>query len=124
MGNWMAQKDGCGNCDHGGFCYCHAGKMIVGVVVAIILLLLVFWLVRIVLSAVFGLLPSSLASHIVLGIIAVAFILWLIAWIIGMPFRLMHGHGRRDIRILRRRYAKGEIGEAEFKRMMKNLKED
>jgi uncharacterized membrane protein len=35
----------------------------------------------------------------------------------------MVGYGRKDIRIIRRRYARGEISEAQFKRMMKNLED-
>ena len=120
----MAQKDGCGKCDHDGFCYCHAGKVIVGVIIGIIALLIVLWLVRAALGIVLGVVPSTFWVHLILGIIVLIFILWLIAWAIGLPFRLMHGHGRRDIRILRRRYARGEISEAQFRRMMKNLKEE
>jgi uncharacterized membrane protein len=58
------------------------------------------------------------------NLIGILIFVWFISWILRWPFRHRcweHGH---EIRILRRRYARGEITEAQFKKMMKVLKED
>jgi uncharacterized membrane protein len=120
----MRDENKCGKCDGDGFCFCHAGKILVGIIIFIVALTLVFWLIKAVLGVAFGIALSMFSvSHLILGIIAFVFIVWLIVWIIRLPFHYMHRRDRRDIRILRRRYAKGDINEAQFKKMMKNLKE-
>jgi uncharacterized membrane protein len=58
------------------------------------------------------------------NLIGILIFVWFISWILRWPLRHRcweHGH---EIRILRRRYARGEITEAQFKKMMKVLKED
>jgi hypothetical protein len=53
--------------------------------------------------------------------------LFIFIWIISWLFRPWHygywGH-EHEMRILRRRYARGEITEAQFKKMMKVLREE
>jgi putative membrane protein len=60
------------------------------------------------------------------------FVIWFISWIFFRPWRYgyMHRHGYRHwhqdeedaIEILKRRYAKGEITEAQFRKMMAELR--
>jgi len=56
-------------------------------------------------------------------IIGLFMLLWFLSWIFTGP--RYHGHWgfMHEERILRRRYARGEITETQFKRMMKVLKE-
>jgi len=56
------------------------------------------------------------------NLIGILIFVWFISWILRCPFR--HGDWEHGIRILRRRYARGEITGAQFKKMMKVLKED
>jgi uncharacterized membrane protein len=62
-------------------------------------------------------------------VIVILFLLWLISWVFGMAGTHRHRHwdwdnSDRATSILKRRYARGEISESEFKKMMKNLKEE
>lgn len=58
------------------------------------------------------------------GLLGLFFVLLFLSWVFRWP--LMHGrwhmHGRRAEEILRRRYARGEITQAQFRRMMKELR--
>lgn len=114
--------------DYDGLCW-HAGRAIVGILVGIIafiiVLALVFWLVRLFFGIAFGIATWSLFTpSFVVGVIIFIIVLCIIFWLIRLPFRIIYGGGSRSaIRILRRRYARGEINEAQFKRMMRNLKE-
>ena len=120
----MVRDEKCDNCDCCGLHCCHTAKNVVGIALFIVVLLLVFWLVRFVLGVAFGI-ASQASSVLSLAVEIVVFlaVFLFVVWIIKLPFRFMYGgFGRRDIRILRRRYASGEISEAQFKRMMKNLK--
>ena len=112
--------DNC-NCDHHMY---RPIKVVFGIIIALIVLAFVFWAVRAVLGLAFGIGVGSPTWHLIIGVIAVFFVIWLVCWIIRWPLRFMHGgFSNREFRILRRRYAKGEISESQFKRMMKNLKE-
>jgi|GEM_PF-2528453 uncharacterized membrane protein len=109
-------------------CYCHGAKAVVGIVIGVIAFILVLavvlWLIRLVFGIALGVATLSIfAPHFILGAIFFIIILCIIFWLIRLPFRIIRGGSRRDIRILRRRYASGEISEAQFKRMMKNLRE-
>lgn len=108
--------------DYGDRCYHNVGRAIIGLIVFIVVLAFAFWLVRSILNLTFG--PgSSSISQLVGGVIGFVIAICIIIWIIRLPFRFMYGFGRSDIRILRKRYARGEISESQFKRMMKNLRE-
>jgi uncharacterized membrane protein len=54
--------------------------------------------------------------------------LLVLIWFLSWMFRPWHYHGYWDhgheMRILRRRYARGEISEAQFKKMMKVLRDE
>jgi uncharacterized membrane protein len=104
------------------------------IVFGIIFGLLIF---TIVISAVFGAFYYPMngmmfPSHWLWTLIGLFFLIWFVSWIFRWPWHYRrHGYWRghehdagREIRILRRRYARGEITEAEFKRMMKVLKEE
>jgi uncharacterized membrane protein len=82
-----------------------------------------FWAVRFFLGVGFDVFSAQFT---LLNVVAdaVVFVIFfcVVIWIIEMPFRMV-GYGRKDIRIIRRRYARGEISEAQFKRMMKNLED-
>ncbi len=120
----MAVKDGCEGCDHGSFCFCNVGKVLAGILVFIVVLALVFWLVRTAMGVAFGLAAWTYSPlGVIVGVITFLVVFWLILWIVRIPFRMFGHGGRKDLRIIRRRYARGEINEAQFKRMMKNLKE-
>lgn len=98
--------------------------MIVGVIFFIIALALILWLVRLAVIVAFGFAsPVFPVASIVVETIVFLIVLCVVVCLLRMPFRMMHGSGRRDLRIIRRRYAMGEINEAQFKRMMKNLKD-
>jgi uncharacterized membrane protein len=75
-------------------------------------------------NGMFGMMrPMFFFSNWVWDIIGIFFLLWFISWIATWPWHNKYWHEEREIRILRRRYARGEISEAQFKRMMKNLSE-
>lgn len=52
------------------------------------------------------------------GFVGLFFFIWFLSWIFRISW---YGGYRHEERILRRRYARGEITEAQFKRMMKTL---
>lgn len=119
----MKSNDGCAGCErcaNGGACLC---KMIGGIIIAIVVLSIVFSVAKSVLGMAFGTATWPTIPQLVMGLIVLIVVIWVITWAVRLPFRAMHGFGRRDIRILRKRYARGEITEAQFKKMMKNLKE-
>lgn len=58
------------------------------------------------------------------NLLAVLFFIWLISWIFRWPLHYGRFGYEHEKRILRRRYARGEITEAQFKKMMKVLKEE
>jgi len=90
----------------------------------------------IVFSIVFGIVFGLVASFInggvfsvfafpswIWNLIGLLFFLWLLSWIFRWPWRHRYFGEEHAIRILRRRYARGEISEAQYKRMMKTLRE-
>src|SRR5271157_6120341 len=93
-------------CCCGGLCCCSAGKAVIGVIGLIVALVFAFWLVKFVIGVTVGIITSSfLILPLVGGVIGFIIALCIIIWVIRLPFRLIYGFGRRDIRILRRRYA-------------------
>lgn len=89
-------------------------------VIAVLLIVL-----GIVFNGVFGMMrPMFFFSNWVWNIIGIFFLIWFISWIFNWPWRNKYWHEGYETRILRRRYARGEISEAQFKRMMKILKEE
>jgi uncharacterized membrane protein len=55
------------------------------------------------------------------NLVGLLFVIWIISWIF-MPWRRRHGRWHEEPEeILRRRYAKGEITQAQFKKMMNDL---
>ena len=48
---------------------------------------------------------------------------FVLIWVISWTFRHPWGHYMHEERILRRRYARGEITSTQFKKMIKDLKE-
>jgi uncharacterized membrane protein len=127
----MTHEDECDCGRHVGFCACHPFRIIVGIIIFVIVLSVIFSVVRSVLVGAVGMMSYSYpVLHLFFGILVFIFVVWLIVWIVRWPLHRMHAHmhehvhGDRAPRILRRRYAKGEISETQFKRMMKNLKEE
>lgn len=57
-------------------------------------------------------------------IVGFVFLLWLVSWVFVWPWRHRYWEERHEMRILRRRYARGEISRAQFKRMMKDLQHE
>ncbi len=55
------------------------------------------------------------------NIIGILILIWIISWLFRWPWY----HGRwehaQELRILRRRYARGQITQAQYKKMMKTL---
>jgi hypothetical protein len=56
------------------------------------------------------------------NLLIILFVVWLVSWLFRWPMGHYWYH-EREVMILRRRYARGEISEAQFKKMMKVLKE-
>ncbi len=56
-------------------------------------------------------------------LVALLFLLWFLSWIFRWPWHHGHWDGEREIRILRRRYARGEISREEFLEMKKDLEQ-
>jgi uncharacterized membrane protein len=83
----------------------------------------VFWAVKFAIGLAFGMATQASVSQLLLGIAALVFIVWLIVWIVRWPLRFMRGRSGFEVMILRKRYARGEISDAQFKRMMKNLRD-
>ncbi len=118
------------DCDtHGGFFTFHPFRSIVGMLAFAAILAIIFFVLG---SALWGSSYTMSYAHPLLrlfvSIFIFLFLIWIVIWIIRLIIHPhMHGyghmHGDRAARILRRRYAKGEISETQFKRMMKNLKE-
>lgn len=112
-------------------CFGSIPRMVVRIVFSVIILVIVLSIVIAVLRGVFGLATGGeLMPGWAWTIIGIIVALWLLSWLFRMAFRPWAGRNRdwiwddrREIRILRRRYARGEISEVQFKKMMKNLKE-
>ena len=97
--------------------------------------LLIFTIVISVIFGAFYYYPMNgmmFPAHWFWSLIGLFVLIWFVSWIFRGSWH-RHGHGYwsdhwhdagREIRILRRRYARGEITEAEFRRMMKVLKEE
>ncbi|MGI0100576.1 MAG: SHOCT domain-containing protein [Candidatus Micrarchaeaceae archaeon] len=79
------------------------------------------------LSALLGFQIPGLPSYALWHIIELLFVIWIILLVLRWSFFPWHMHrGMRDgnaTRILRRRYAKGEISETQYRKMMKTLSE-
>jgi uncharacterized membrane protein len=84
-------------------------------------------LVGIIFSMLFGgfgmMMPFYMSSGWIWRVIGIVLLLWFVSWIFVWPWRHRYWGEEREIRILRRRYARGEITRAQFKRMMKDLRE-
>jgi len=92
-------------------------RIIFRIIFIVLAISIVFW--------VFSNLNSGLSCQPMLffsswgwSLVGLFFFIWFLSWIFRMPW---HDGYRHEERILRRRYARGEITEAQFKRMMKTL---
>lgn len=56
-------------------------------------------------------------------LVAVLFLLWFLSWMFRWLWHHRHWDEEREIRILRRRYARGEISREEFLEMKKDLEQ-
>lgn len=116
------------DCDYDEFHAHSLVRIIVGIIIFVAVLSIIFWIARFALNEI-GIAPYSGVLHLIFGVVGFILLIWLIIWLIHF---LSHGHhhhmhdnhmhGDRAERILRRRYAKGEISEAQYKKMLKNLK--
>lgn len=108
------------DCLGGEFCI----HMLVKVIFAVIVFSIVFGIVFSVARGVWG--GSMMAPYSPPGwiwdLVWLIFLIWLLSWIFRWPWHMGYLSERHEMRILRRRYAKGEITEAEFKRMTKTLR--
>lgn len=103
-------------------------RMIFGIIIFLIVVSIV---VSIVGGVFFGssVMMMGTGWHFLWAVVGLLFLIWLLSWIFGFPWRYRYRHqywmGGEDhaVRILRRRYARGEISESEFRKRMKNLKE-
>ena len=55
------------------------------------------------------------------NLLIIVLVIWIVSWLFRWPMNHYWYH-EREVMILRRRYARGEITETQFKRMMKILK--
>lgn len=90
-------------------------RVIFAIVVAIVVLGIIF-------NILFGRLIIFYTGWI-WNLLGILIFIWFISWIFRWPWRHEYWN-EREMWILRRRYAKGNITEAQFKRMMKVLKEE
>jgi uncharacterized membrane protein len=94
----------------------HQGPwMFFRIVFAMVLAVLIFSLI----FGSFGIMTSGTGWA--WRLIGIVLLLWFVSWIFVWPWRHNYFGGERAMRILRRRYARGEISRAQFKRMMKDL---
>lgn len=84
----------------------------------------------IIVSIIFGILFSSVFNRPfssypewVWNLVGLLAFVWFLSWILR-PWHFRYWEHGHEMRILRRRYARGEISEAQFKRMMKVLREE
>ena len=79
----------------------------------------------IVLGVLFDLVQGNFYMNGLWNIVGLLFALWFISWLLRWPMR-REWHYDHEISILRRRYARGEISETQYRRMLKVLekKED
>jgi putative membrane protein len=101
-------------------------KIIAGIVIFILVIAVVARVVGFVFMGSMGMMGSSWG--LLSSVIVILFLIWLISWVFGLASGHRHRHwdwdySDRAIRILKRRYARGEISESEFKRMKRNLEE-
>jgi uncharacterized membrane protein len=77
-------------------------------------------------SIVNGSFDMSFRTGSIWQLVGLFFLIWFISWIFFRPWRYSHRHWRWEredaIEILKRRYAKGEITEAQFRKMMAELR--
>jgi hypothetical protein len=88
----------------------------IGIFVRIILALII---AGIVLGLIFSFGFGFFRFNWIWDLIGLLLLIWFLSWIFRWPWH----HYRHEERILRRRYARGEINRTQFKRMMKDLKE-
>ena len=106
----------------GGFCLCRLFRIILSIAALLIVLAIVSWGIR---YFFFGTsMPMYFSMGWVWDLIGLLVLLMIIRGILGWPWRHGLWSEERESRILRRRYARGEITEAQFKRMMKTLREN
>lgn len=119
----------CKQCSGHCMCGCYGFGTILRVIFGIIIFVAAIALVAraafVVYGVAAGTLPAVSILWVFLGFVALGVFAWIVSWFLHWPW---HGHyqhwdmgGERATRILRRRYARGEISEAQFKRMMKTL---
>jgi uncharacterized membrane protein len=90
----------------------------------VVRILIAFIVVSVVLNVFFGYVSFPFTyGNWFWNVIGIILILWVISWFFG-PFGHRHGNmGWHEMWILRRRFARGEITEAQYKRAMKVLEE-
>jgi uncharacterized membrane protein len=65
--------------------------------------------------------PVGIGAGILWNIIGILVLIWVILWFFRMPYYHGHFEHAMEMRIIRRRYARGEITQAQFKRMIRDL---
>ena len=104
-------------------------RIIAAIVIFVIVIAIVSKIAGSIIVGNLGTMMAGSGWNLLWDIIGLLFLIWLISWVVSLPWHHYdHEHwgtmgGDRAVRILRRRYAKGEINESEFKKMIKNLKE-
>jgi uncharacterized membrane protein len=96
------------------------GRLVIRIIIAILiaaLVLQVFFNIR---ADWF----TGVFSGLFWNIIGVLILIWIISWFFRWPWYHGHWDHAHALRILRRRYAMGEISESQFKRMMKTLESE
>jgi uncharacterized membrane protein len=67
--------------------------------------------------------PPFLFSNWFWRLVGLLFLVWLLSWMFRWPWHHRHWDEGHEIRILRRRYARGEISREEFLRMKEDLEQ-
>lgn len=102
--------------------------MIIGLLLGLVLIIVIFSIVWAVLVQI-GTIRSQafLFPSWIWGLVGLFFLLLLLSWILRLIFGGPWRHGpwqeARAERILKRRYARGEISREQYKRMMKDIRE-
>lgn len=129
--------EGCdGNCGcNGRYGYGYHGAMtalrvIFGVIVFVAAIILIVRAAYVIFGVAAGTTPALSLLWVFLGFVALAIFASIVGALLRWPWHGRHGQwdkwdmgGERATRILRRRYARGEITEVQFRRMTKTLNE-
>jgi uncharacterized membrane protein len=98
-------------------CGIGVGRLLIRLIIALVvasIVLQIFFSIRFDWPAVF-------VPGIFWNVIGILILIWVISWFFRMPYYHGHWEHAMEMRIIRRRYAKGEINQVQFKRMIKDL---